>query len=428
VATRDKSVEEGAPSRLRDTPLPVRVLIAGSLGAAVLLPLLLVSHGEVRSAHRQVVTGAVLILLSVLNVEIGRFLEGGIGNSQRPHKGLSAWTFAAALVLPTPWLLPVAGLTYLHARWRGLRVATWKWAGSASYVVLSGLCAAVTARALRGTDPNWMDQDGGRGLFVVVAAASVFLLVETALFHGSAYLNHVEDEQWLRRTLSTPSFYLTEAAVLLVGGLSAAIWTGGAWFLVLLVPVYGLTQRAVLHEPLRERAELDGKTGLLRFESWRRLAVVAAQRCTARGEPWSVVFADLDHFKVFNDSYGHLAGDEALVAVADVLRGQLRSCDLVGRFGGEEFCVLLPGSSPAEATEVAERLRAAVAGMSVGATGRQVSVSLGVVTVEHQGTLGEFVHVLTEADRALYDAKLAGRDRVHSRLLITADAGAPVHP
>jgi diguanylate cyclase (GGDEF)-like protein len=425
VATRDKSAHEDDASRLRHAPLPAQALISGCLAAAVVLPLVLVSRGQVHSAHREALTGPMLIALSVLNVEIGRFLEGGMGHSQRPHKALSAWTFAAALVLPTPWLLPVAGFSYLHARWRGLRVPSWKWAGSGSYVVLAGLCAALTARAVHGTDPDWMFHDGGRGLSGVVAAAAVFLVVETALFHGSAYLNHAADEQWLRRTLRTPSFYLTEAAVLLVGGLSAAIWTGGAWFLVLLAPVYGLAQRAVLHEPLRERAELDDKTGLLRFESWRRLAVLAAQRCTSRREPWSVIFADLDHFKAFNDTFGHLAGDEALVAVAEVLRGQLRSCDLVGRFGGEEFCVMLPRSSSAEATEVAERLRCAVAGMTVCGSGR-VSMSLGVVTVD-QGIVQEFVNVLAEADRALYDAKLGGRNRVHGRQLRLADAGQPVH-
>ena len=65
----------------------------------------------------------------------------------------------------------------------------------------------------------------------------MFLVVQSILFHGSAYLNRPEDERWLRRTLRTPSFYLTEGAVLLVGGRSAALWTGGAWFLLL--PIYG---------------------------------------------------------------------------------------------------------------------------------------------------------------------------------------------
>ncbi len=161
------------------------------------------------------------------------------------------------------------------------------------------------------------------------AGALVYLALETVLFHGIAYLNVREDELWLRRTLAGRSYYLTESAVLLIGALTAAVWEAGAWFLVLLVPVYGLMQRAALAEPLRERAETDDKTGLLRFESWRALAATEKQRCQDKGRPWSLLFVDLDHFKAFNDTYGHLAGDSALVAVAAALGQQLRATDLV---------------------------------------------------------------------------------------------------
>lgn len=424
-----------ATSRLSDAPPALRLLIYGSVAAATVLPLLLVSRGQDGGAHPQVVTGSVLLMLSILNIEMGRVIEGGVGHGQRPHKALSAWSFAAALVLPTPWLLPVAVLSYTHARWRGIRVPLWKWVGSGAYVVVAGSCAALTARALHGPDPNWMSGAGGRGLVAVVLAAGVFLGMQTVLFHCSAYLNRAEDEQWLRRTLRSPSFYLTEGAVLLVGGLSAAVWTGGAWFLVLLLPIYGLAQRAALHEPLRELAELDDKTGLLRYESWRRLAMQSAQRCADKNQTWSVLLADLDHFKVINDSYGHLAGDTALIDVAGALRSQLRSCDLLGRFGGEEFCIFVPHGSP-EASQVAERLRAAVAAITVPGTGHRLSISLGVATVSNDAGAPTFVDVLTEADRAVYDAKLGGRNRVSTRRIgqFLSSPGdelpkpAPAHP
>ena len=127
-------------------------MICGCVAAAIVLPLLLASRGRGRGAHPQVLTGSVLLMLAVLNIEIGRVLEGGVRHSQRPHKVLSAWSFAAALVLPTPWLLPVAALSYAHARWRGNRVPLWKWVGSSAYVILAALGAALTARALHGTD------------------------------------------------------------------------------------------------------------------------------------------------------------------------------------------------------------------------------------------------------------------------------------
>ena len=222
-------------------------------------------------------------------------------------------------------------MTYVHGWWRGVRVTPWKWIGSAAYVVLAGLAAAITARAILGAEPNLMTDDGRTGLLAVLGAAAAFLLVATVLFHASAYLNHAADEAWLRRTLSSPSFYLTETGVLLVGGLSAAIWTGGGWFVALLAPIYLMAQRAALHEPLRQRAEHDDKTGALRFESWRRLATVKAARCTRQGRPWCVLFADLDHFRDYNETWGHMVGDDALIAVADAIAGELRDGDLLGQ-------------------------------------------------------------------------------------------------
>jgi len=380
--------------------------------AALVTPFALRAWGQTTTRLPLPATLLAVVVLSVLNVEIGRLLEGGRTDRQRPHKALSAWGFCAVLLMPLPFALPVVVVAYAHARWRGMRVPLWKWVGSASYVVLAGVAAGVTARQVHGPDPNWMLGHGGPGLLAICLGAAVFLAVETVLFHGSAYLNHAEDEEWLRRTLAGRSFYVTEASVLLMGGLSAAVWTAGAWFELLLVPVFVLAQQAVLHEPLRERAETDGKTGLLRFEPWRRLAMAEQRRCLGKGRSWSVAFADLDHFKQYNDTFGHLAGDAALAAVAGVMRDQLRSRDLVGRFGGEEFCVFLPDTTPGEARAVAERLVAAVGAGALPETGARATVSVGVVTFEPGAEVEEFVDALTAADRALFRAKLDGRNRV----------------
>jgi len=397
------------------TPLPCRLWVAVTLLAALLLPFWLRPLGHAHTANSELLTGLMLVLVSVLNVELGRLLEGGVSAAQRPHKALSAWAFASALLLPTWWLLPVVAVSYSHAWWRGLRVPVWKWVGSAAFIVLAGLAGGLTAHAVLGNQPNMMDGDGLRGLLAVVLSATAFLAVETALFHGTAYLNIPSDEAWLRQTLRSLSFYLTEAGVLLVGGLSAAIWTGGPWFVALLLPVYALIQRAALHEPLRERAEQDEKTGLLRYESWRRVAVTASERCSRRGQPWSVLFADLDHFKRFNDSWGHLAGDDALVAVAEALRTELRAADIIGRFGGEEFCVFLPDIGADEAASIAERMRLAVCTMDV-PHARAVTISIGVATVEAEEQV-ELVVALTAADKALFEAKTGGRNTTRQQLI-----------
>jgi diguanylate cyclase (GGDEF)-like protein len=179
--------------------------------------------------------------------------------------------------------------------------------------------------------------------------------------------------------------------------------------------VYALAQRAALHEPLREQANLDAKTGLLRFEAWRQMAVVQAARCSARQRPWSLLFADLDHFKQHNDTWGHVAGDAALAAVADALRTQLRPRDLLGRFGGEEFCVLLPDTPRLEALEIAERLRRSVATLTLREPGASVTISIGVASVDDMCDTAEFAEVLVAGDRAMMDAKAAGRNTVRAQ-------------
>lgn len=391
------------------TPLRLRAWVLAAIVAALLLPPALRSHGHLETAYPLPLTALVVVGLSILNIEIGRLLEGGVTASQRPHKGLSGWAFAAALLLPTWTLAPIVAVTYGHAWWRGLRVTPWKWVGSAAYVVLAALAAGLSARAVLGTETNLMAGDGARGLIAALAGAAAFLGAETVLFHGSAYLNHEADEVWLRRTLASGSFYVTEASVLLVGGLSAAMWTGGPWFVLLLFPVYVLTQRAALHEPLRERAETDDKTGVLRYESWRVAAMALADRCRRHDSPACVLFADLDHFKQYNDRWGHLAGDEALVAVAAAIRGQLRPDDLLGRFGGEEFCVFLGDVDEEQGQVIAERIRCAVAAAPVpGATG--VTISLGIAALPDGNEHG-FADALLAADHALFRAKDGGRDR-----------------
>lgn len=244
---------DGEWALLRATPLRLQAYLVLVAAAALALPFLLTER--IDSAMPQWVTAGALALVSVLNVEISRVIAGGLATTHQPHKALSGWAFATAMLLPTPWLLVVVPITYAHARWRGLRVPLWKWVGSACYLILAGSAAGVVRSLVLESEGNLMAGDGGTGLVALGAGALAFLLVETVLFIGSATLNHSADEVWLRATLRSRSFYATEAGVLLMGGLLAAVWTGGAWLTLLFFPIYLLAQRAALHEPLRERAE-----------------------------------------------------------------------------------------------------------------------------------------------------------------------------
>ena len=232
-----------------------QVFLALTTLAALVAPWLLDNALDATTSARQLLTLLILVSVSVLNVEVGRRLTGGLEETHQPHKALSAWAFATALLLPSEWLLVVVPLTYAHTWWRGMRITLWKWVGSAGFMVLSGCLAQWVAMSVMGDTINYMLGNGGRGLVAALLAAAAFLLLESVLFWCPASLNHREDEVWLRATLRSPSFYGTEAAVLLIGALFSAAWTGGAWFVLLTVPIYVVTQRAILHEPLRLRAE-----------------------------------------------------------------------------------------------------------------------------------------------------------------------------
>ena len=129
----------------------------------------------------------------------------------------------------------------------------------------------------------------------------------------------------------------------------------------------------------------------------------------ARGEPFAVISMDIDHFKQVNDTFGHAAGDQVLQAFAEVLRCNSRSGDLPCRAGGEEFILLLPGTSLGVAAEVAERIRLTTERTDFPQVGR-VTLSLGVAfSSEGRTDVGA---VLATADALLYQAKQAGRNRV----------------
>lgn len=125
-----------------------------------------------------------------------------------------------------------------------------------------------------------------------------------------------------------------------------------------------------------------------------------------------MLIVDIDHFKRVNDTYGHLIGDQVLVGVADTIRSQLRDYDVVGRFGGEEFVVLLPRADVTEARRVAERLRSRVGRMAVPADDNMITVtiSVGVAIMSVHGD--DLIELLAAADLALYRAKELGRDQI----------------
>ncbi len=165
---------------------------------------------------------------------------------------------------------------------------------------------------------------------------------------------------------------------------------------------------------LRRLALTDALTGAFNREFLARELPAAIARAKTNEEPLSVAMIDIDHFKQVNDAHGHDAGDQVLAEVAERLRGAIRGDDLLIRYGGEEFMVILPKSNQLSAKVVAERIRQRVADgpIPVGDLLIDVRVSVGVAT--HKGGGEEPRDLTRRADGALYAAKDAGRNRVAS--------------
>lgn len=155
-------------------------------------------------------------------------------------------------------------------------------------------------------------------------------------------------------------------------------------------------------------AATDELTGLASRRAFLGMLEQVLEEARDTGTDVAIALFDIDHFKQVNDQFGHLAGDDVLQSVARLARRSVRDCDLVGRLGGEEFAILMPGASMAQAVAVGERLRAACAAEShPSCPGRLVTISVGVATANAASTTNQLIQ---EADEALYRAKNSGRN------------------
>ncbi len=170
-------------------------------------------------------------------------------------------------------------------------------------------------------------------------------------------------------------------------------------------------QNASLYEQTKALAMTDSLTGV----ASRRSFFVQAERALEQAKRYdqfiSVIMVDLDHFKLINDQYGHARGDEAIRLAAEASEAVLRRSDIIGRYGGEEFSVVLPDTDEAAAKTIAERVRSQVGAIVVPGTTKALSVSVGVVSClpNAEDTVDS---ILDTADRAMYEAKRLGRNRV----------------
>lgn len=212
--------------------------------------------------------------------------------------------------------------------------------------------------------------------------------------------------------------------VLNVGGVALSV-SGGALYsvlvnhlmsgiLVCIVAYIALTHLAVedrLRASLHDAAFRDSLTGLYNRRYVFNILRGELKKHRRYSDPFSVMLIDADHFKRINDRFGHRAGDAALKAIAEACNGSVRETDVVGRFGGEEFIILLPHTRAADAAIVAERIRTAMVETNLYWQGQRLDVRLSLGVAEAGPHADGFDGLITAADRALYAAKRGGRDR-----------------
>ena len=167
------------------------------------------------------------------------------------------------------------------------------------------------------------------------------------------------------------------------------------------------------NEQLERISRTDALTGIANRRYFMECIEREFRRAERYGGPLAYMMVDLDHFKAVNDSHGHQVGDEALLVVAKALQKELRTHDLVGRYGGEEFGVVLPETDIAAAKIVAERCRTVIAGTNIPCEPKPIVVtaSIGLAAYPTHGSK-TVADLIRDADGALYRAKTAGRDRV----------------
>jgi len=359
---------------------------------------------RMRPRAADLVLFALLMTCGAMCIEVTRRLGQPSGISRDL---LSAWWLPVALLLPPGYAMVAPAILGLILAVRIQRTPLYRRVFSSAVLGLAGAAASALFHLLTPDRAGYLRP---REVAAAIGCALVFAVLNTCLVAVAARLaepdGRLADQLWDReRTVLD----LTEICV----GILVTIACGLSPLLLLVaLPPALLLQRSLMHAQLTAAARTDAKTGLLNAATWQREADAEIARALRRGEPVALLLADVDHFKEINDKHGHLIGDDMLRALASELRQQVRESDIVGRFGGEEFVILLPHTKAAEACGIAERLRRAAGTLAVLAGDGSVgaTISIGVAALYQHGR--ELFELLAAADLALYRAKHTGRDRV----------------
>jgi diguanylate cyclase (GGDEF)-like protein len=316
---------------------------------------------------------------------------------------------AGALLLP-PTLVALLVLVAHLPEWARHRYPWYIQTFNIANYTCASVAAGLVLHGLLGSDH---DLAGRIGVFAAagVVAATTFVFVNHLLL--AHMLRLARATSYRASGLFTSTSLSIELVLATIGVAAASVWLVAPPIVpFVLAPVF-LAHRTLELPRLQKAARLDAKTELLNARYVTQAVADELERAKRFERPLSIVLADLDLLREVNNTYGHLAGDAVIRGVADVLRAEVRSFDVAGRFGGEEFAIVLPETDHAAALEIAERIRGAVARTRIALPTSEArltaTLSLGVASYPACETVEQLLH---EADVALYRSKALGRNVV----------------
>ena len=349
--------------------------------------------------------GGVCLLAAALSL----FRASGSSSQENYDVALTVYGFTLAAMGVTEAII-VIGVTHLAIIAFGRHRLGWHYHAfnTSSFVIAAWI----------GTGANSAVLEVG-GDHSAVAALGFLAMVAAFVFGNHA---HVAGVQWSAdgthpraSSLFAWSSLYVDATMLGIGAMCAVVYMFNPYAVVLgLAPLY--LMYSVMRLPLLERqAKTDAKTGLYHGKQFAELAQQELVRARRFNRPLTLVMADLDLLRDINNKHGHLAGDVAIKAVGEILRGFMREGELVARFGGEEFAMLFVEHSMSEALPRVEQLRAAIAACKPPlASGVTLPISMSFGVTQRDAADEQLDQLIERADQALYHAKRSGRNCVRS--------------
>jgi diguanylate cyclase (GGDEF)-like protein len=405
LAVRSWPVWQVDPRWLVVFIVSVAVLDGGAIGASASMTVL---------RPGQLLLFGLLMTCSLLTVEMTRRTGENAGLILDVY---AVWELPIAILLPPVYALLVPIPRFVLMQWRGRKIQVYRRVFSAAAIGLSYGGASIAFHAANGGILSHISRPDVRTaawILTVAACAVVHWAINRGLVLTA--IKASDPAASVREMALTREPLHNDATELCVAVLVTLCVASSPLAIAFALPFVTLLQRSQRHAQLLNDSRFDAKTGLLNAGTWEREAGNEVNRAARTRTSLAVALIDVDNFKVINDTYGHLAGDKALKELSRTIQIFLREYDLVGRFGGEEFALLLPQTDEDDARRVAERMRAHIAEMPfdvgdiAGSEIIRLTVSIGVAAL---GTTGrQLTELLATADAALYRAKHGGRNQV----------------